>query len=82
MKMPNIIKIGNSYGALISKKILDSLDIKLGDEIDLEIKDSGIYITKHEKKVFRESFIKSFLDNGAVNDKKEWQDWQEFEDEL
>lgn len=80
--MPNIIKIGNSYGALISKKILDSLDIKLGDEIDLEIKDSGIYITKHKKKVFRESFIKSFLDNGAVNDEKEWQDWQGFEDEL
>ena len=39
--MPNIIKTGNSYGTLISKKILDSLNIKLGDEIDFEIKDNG-----------------------------------------
>ena len=45
--MSSVIKIGNSYGTLISKKILDSLDIKLGDEIDLEVKDEGIFIKKH-----------------------------------
>ena len=80
--MSNIIKIGNSYGTLISKKILDSLDIKLGDEIDLEIKDEGIFIKKHEKAAFRENFIKSFQDNGVINDEKEWLDWQGFDDEL
>ena len=80
--MSSIIKIGNSYGTLISKKILDSLDIKLGDEIELEIKDEGIFIKKHEKAAFREIFIKSFQDNVVINDEKEWLDWQGFDDEL
>ena len=80
--MSSIIKIGNSYGTLISKKILDSLDIKLGDEIDLEIKDEGIFIKKHEKAAFRENFIKSFQDNGTINDEKDWEEWQGFDDEL
>ncbi len=80
--MSSIIKIGNSYGTLISKKILDSLDIKLGDKIDLEVKDEGIFIKKHEKTAFRENFIKSFQENGIINDEKEWADWQGFEDEL
>ena len=80
--MSSIIKIGNSYGTLISKKILDSRDIKLGDEIDLEVKDEGIFIKKHEKTAFRENFIKSFKENGVINDEKEWLDWQGFEDEL
>ena len=73
--MPNIIKIGNSYGILILKKILDSLNIKLGDEIDFEIKDNGILIKKHDKADFREEFIKSFQDNGTINDEKDWEEW-------
>ena len=80
--MSSIIKIGNSYGTLISKKILDSLDIKLGDEIDLVVKDEEIFIKKHEKTAFRENFIKSFKENGVINDEKKWSDWQGFEDEL
>ena len=80
--MSNIIKIGNSYGTLISKKILDSLNIKLGDEIDFEIKENVLLIKKHEKVSFREKFIKSFQDNGIINDDKEWEEWQSFEDEL
>ena len=80
--MSNIIKIGNSYGTLISKKILDSLNIKLGDEIDFEIKENILLIKKHEKVSFREKFIKSFQDNGIINDDKEWEEWQSFEDEL
>ena len=80
--MSNIIKIGNSYGTLISKKILDSLNIKLGDKIDFEIKDNGILIKKHDKAAFREEFIKSFQDNGIINDEKDWEEWQGFDDEL
>lgn len=80
--MSNIIKIGNSYGTLISKKILDSLNIKLGDEIDFEVKDNGILIKKHDKAAFREEFIKSFQDNGIINDEKAWEEWQGFDDEL
>ena len=80
--MSNIIKIGNSYGTLISKKILDSLNIKLGDEIDFEIKENALLIKKHEKVSFREKFIKSFQDNGIINDDKEWEEWQGFDDEL
>ena len=80
--MSNIIKIGNSYGTLISKKILDSLNIKLGDEIDFEIKDNVILIKKHDKAAFREEFIKSFQNNGTINDEKDWEEWQEFDDEL
>ena len=53
--MSNIIKIGNSYGTLISKKILDSLNIKLGDEIDFEIKDNGILIKKMTKQILEKS---------------------------
>ncbi|MBP9479267.1 MAG: AbrB/MazE/SpoVT family DNA-binding domain-containing protein [Sebaldella sp.] len=80
--MSNIIKIGNSYGSLIPKKILDTLDIKLGDEIDFEIKENAILIKKHEKVSFREKFIKSFQDNGIIDDAKDWEEWQGFEDEL
>ena len=80
--MFRIIKIGNSYGSLIPKKILDKLNIKLGDEIDFEIKENVLLIKKHEKVSFREKFIKSFQDNGIINDDKEWEEWQSFEDEL
>ena len=73
--MSNTIKIGNSYGTLISKKILDSLNIKLGDEIDFEIKENILLIKKHENVSFREKFIKSFQDNGIINDDKEWEEW-------
>ena len=80
--MSSIIKIGNSYGSLIPKKILDKLNIKLGDEIDFEIKENTLLIKKHEKVSFREKFIKSFQDNGIINDDKEWEEWQGFDDEL
>ena len=75
--MSNIIKIGNFYGTLLPKKILDSLNIKLGDEIDFEIKDNGILIKKHNKAAFREEFIKSFRDNGTINDEKDWEEWHQ-----
>lgn len=80
--MSSIIKIGNSYGSLIPKKILDTLSIKLGDEINFEIKDNTILIKKHERVSFRENFIKSFEDNGIINDEKDWTDWQDFDNEL
>ena len=80
--MSIIIKIGNSYRVLIPEKILDRLNIKLGDEIDFEIKENALIIKKHEKVSFREKFIKSFQDNGIINDDKEWEEWQSFEDEL
>ena len=80
--MSIIIKIGNSYRVLIPEKILDRLNIKLGDEIDFEIKENILLIKKHEKVSFREKFIKSFQDNGIINDDKEWEEWQSFEDEL
>ena len=80
--MSIIIKIGNSYRVLIPEKILDRLNIKLGDEIDFEIKENVLLIKKHEKVSFREKFIKSFQDNGIINDDKEWEEWQSFEDEL
>ena len=80
--MSIIIKIGNSYRVLIPEKILDRLNIKLGDEVDFEIKENTLIIKKHEKVSFREKFIKSFQDNGIINDDKEWEEWQSFEDEL
>ena len=80
--MSIIIKIGNSYRVLIPEKILDRLNIKLGDEIDFEIKENILLIKKHEKVSFREKFIKSFQDNGIINDDKEWEEWQGFDDEL
>ncbi len=80
--MSSIIKISNSYGVLIPENILDRLNIKLGDEIDFEIKENTLIIKKHEKVSFREKFIKSFQDNGIINDDKEWEEWQSFEDEL
>ena len=80
--MSSIIKISNSYGVLIPENILDRLNIKLGDEIDFEIKDNGILIKKHDKAAFREEFIKSFQDNGIINDEKDWEEWQGFDDEL
>ena len=61
---------------------LDRLNIKLGDEIDFEIKENALIIKKHEKVSFREKFIKSFQDNGIINDDKEWEEWQGFDDEL
>ena len=73
--MSIIIKIGNSYRVLIPEKILDRLNIKLGDEIDFEIKENILLIKKHEKVSFREKFIKSFQDNGIINDDKEWEEW-------
>ena len=82
LKMSSIIKIGNSYGVLIPEKILDRLNIKLGDEVDFEIKENTLIIKKHEKVSFREKFIKSFQDNGIINDDKEWEEWQGFDDEL
>ena len=80
--MSSIIKISNSYGVLIPENIVDRLNIKLGDEIDFEIKENVLLIKKHEKVSFREKFIKSFQDNGIINDDKEWEEWQSFEDEL
>ena len=80
--MSSIIKISNSYGVLIPENILDRLNIKLGDEIDFEIKENTLLIKKHEKVSFREKFIKSFQDNGIINDDKEWEEWQGFDDEL
>ena len=62
---------------MISKKILNSLNIKLGDEIDFEIKDNEILIKKHDKADFREEFIKSFQDNGTRNDEKDWEEWHQ-----
>ena len=80
--MSSIIKISNSYGVLIPENILDRLNIKLGDEVDFEIKENTLIIKKHEKVSFREKFIKSFQDKGIINDDKEWEEWQSFEDEL
>ena len=51
--MSSIIKISNSYGVLIPENILDRLNIKLGDEIDFEIKENVLLIKKHEKCGFR-----------------------------
>ncbi len=59
-------KIGNSSGIILSKRILDQLDIEEEDQLKLEVKDGKILIEKVTGT--REDWKEQFLQAGSLND--------------
>lgn len=59
-------KIGNSSGIILSKRILEQLDIEEKDELKLVVKDGKILIEKIKE--IREDWQHQFLRAGSLND--------------
>ena len=64
-----IRKIGNSSGIIISKGMLEELNIEPKDELELMVKDGKILIQKIEEP--RKDWAKKFLKAGSLQDKAE-----------
>lgn len=55
-----IVKIGNSQGLIIPKKLLNTLGD--GKAVDIKIKDGGLFITPLSENIARASWEKQFYD--------------------
>jgi antitoxin MazE len=79
-----IVKIGNSHGLIIPKKLLNTLGD--GKSVDIQVKDGGLLITPSTENRARSNWEKQFYDaiangfapeNDSIDiendfDKKEW----------
>ncbi len=59
-------KIGNSSGIILSKRILEQLDIEENDELKLAVKDGKILIEKVSEG--RANWKEQFLQTGSLTD--------------
>ena len=59
-------KIGNSSGVILSKRILEQLDIEEKDELKLVVEDGKILIQKISE--VRENWTAQFLKAGSLED--------------
>ncbi len=59
-------KIGNSSGIILSKRILEQLDIEENDELKLAVKDGKILIEKVSEG--RSKWKEQFLQAGSLTD--------------
>ena len=59
-------KIGNSSGIILSKRILEQLDIEENDELKLAVKDGKILIEKVSEA--RVNWKEKFLQAGSLKD--------------
>lgn len=59
-------KIGNSSGIILSKRILDELDIEAKDKLELVVEDGKILIQKMTEP--RENWKEQFLSAGSLED--------------
>jgi antitoxin MazE len=59
-------KIGNSSGVILSKRILEELDIEAKDELELVVEDGKILIQKITEP--RENWKEQFLKAGSLQD--------------
>lgn len=59
-------KIGNSSGIILSKRILEQLDIEEKDELKLVVKDGTILIQKISE--VRENWKEQFVKAGSLKD--------------
>lgn len=62
-----IRKIGNSSGVILSKKMLEDLNIEPKDELQLSVKDGKIIIQKLTE--HRENWAEQFMKADSLNDK-------------
>lgn len=59
-----VVKIGNSAGVILSKAMLDKLNAKIGDEIELTVEDETITLNardsefEEEMRIAREIMVK------------------------
>lgn len=75
-----IRKIGNSSGVILSKRILDELNIEPKDELTLMVKDGKIVIQKIEET--RENWKEQFVKAGSLTDKEAVMDFpNQFDEE-
>ena len=59
-------KIGNSSGIILSKRILEQLEIEEKDELKLQVKDGKIIIEKISE--VRGNWKEQFVKAGSLND--------------
>lgn len=64
-----IRKIGNSSGIIISKRMLDELNIEPKDELELIVKEGKILIQKIEEP--RKNWKEKFLKAGSIQEKED-----------
>lgn len=57
-----ITKIGNSYGITIPLEILEEVGLKQGDEIQLELENGVIQISKSRKVTLPQGISEDFFD--------------------
>ncbi len=74
MVVQKVIKIGNSYGVIISIDILKSVNLKVGDEVEIEIiKDTNIIVIspkKNNNKIMKKIEFFNWLNESAKKHKK------------
>jgi len=59
-------KIGNSSGVILSKRILEDLDIEAKDELEIVVKEGKILIQKVAES--RNNWTEQFLKAGSLQD--------------
>jgi len=73
MVTQKVIKIGNSYGAIIPIDILKSVGLKLGDEVEMEvIKDTNIIAIspkKNKNKIMKKIELNNWLNKFTKENK-------------
>lgn len=75
-----IRKIGNSSGVILSKKMLEELNIEPKDELELIVKEGKILIQKITQP--RENWKEQFLKAGALKEKEVLMDFpNQFDEE-
>ncbi|MGA9211604.1 AbrB/MazE/SpoVT family DNA-binding domain-containing protein [Kaistella sp.] len=74
-----IRKIGNSSGVILSKKMLEELNIEPKDELELIVKDGKILIQKVAEP--RENWKEQFVKAGSLKGKTEIMDFSNKFDE-
>lgn len=64
-----IRKIGNSSGIIISRRMLEELNIEPKDELELTVKDGKILIQKIDEP--RKDWKEKFLKTGSIQEKED-----------
>lgn len=74
MVFQKVIKIGNSYGVIIPIDILKSINLKVGDEVDIEvIKETNTIVVspkKNNNKIMKKIEFFNWLNDSAKKHKK------------
>ncbi|MEG9320760.1 MULTISPECIES: AbrB/MazE/SpoVT family DNA-binding domain-containing protein [Fusobacterium] len=72
--MPNIRKIGNSYGVIIPNTILSNLELGLHDEVEIFTEGKNIKIKKINNK---EDILRSWFKNGPMKNRDDLLEFKE-----